>query len=238
MIVDYWSKPHAFKGETGAELECDYLNNWKAWMAKSLIDEWLHRFPLYVGCTPRRKVSLQLDNCSAHGKQNELPKLDNVRDEFMSPKTTSKIQPLDGSVIAWVKARYRRRLLLLVLDNIDVGMKSVYNVDILRQCGGRSRNGRVVRWRLLRIVSPILLSISWQWTKILKKRWSRKRYRAWIRTPYSTVWYLQNLVFKMFLPLRTKIMLSRKPTVEGWCVRLLESTTKLMKRTVRRTRKT
>ena len=50
---------------------------------------------------------------------------------FLPPNTTSKLQPLDAGVIAYVKAMYRRRLLFRVFDNIDAGRKSIYHVDIL-----------------------------------------------------------------------------------------------------------
>lgn len=131
MIIGNSKKPHAFKGKTGQELGFDYHFNQKAWMTKCLFFAWLNRLDVYVGSTTGRKILLLIDNCSAHGRKDELPKLENVRVEFLPPNTTSKVQPLDAGIIAWVKSRFRRRLLFRVFDNIDAGKKSIYNIDIL-----------------------------------------------------------------------------------------------------------
>lgn len=45
--------------------------------------------------------------------------------------TTSKVQLLDAGIIPCVKAKYKRRLLLRVFDNLDKGEKYIYNVDVL-----------------------------------------------------------------------------------------------------------
>ena len=72
-----------------------------------------------------------IDNSSAYGIADSLPPLRNVRVKFLPPNKTSRVQPLDAGIIAWVKAKYKRRLLFRVFDNIDMGKKSIYNVDIL-----------------------------------------------------------------------------------------------------------
>ena len=76
-----------------------------------LFHGWLQRLDQYIGRTPGRKILLLLDDCSAHGKKESLPELQNVHVEFLPPNTTSKVQPLDAGIIAWVKKMYRRRLL-------------------------------------------------------------------------------------------------------------------------------
>ena len=72
-----------------------------------------------------------VDNCTAHDNKESLPELQNVRVEYLSPKNTGKAQPLDVGIIAWVKSKYKRRILFCVFENIEMGRKSIYNVDIL-----------------------------------------------------------------------------------------------------------
>lgn len=45
---------------------------------------------------------------------------------------TSNVQPLDAKIIAWVKAKYKSRLLFRVFENLEGGKKLIYNVDILK----------------------------------------------------------------------------------------------------------
>ena len=47
---------------------------------------------------------LLLDNCPAHPDI----KLSNVKLVFLPKNTTSRLQPLDRGIIAWVKTRYKR----------------------------------------------------------------------------------------------------------------------------------
>lgn len=49
----------------------------------------------------------------------------------MPSNTTSKVQPIDARIIAWVKKRYNSRLLSSIFENIDAGRKSIFNVGIL-----------------------------------------------------------------------------------------------------------
>ena len=53
-----------------------------------------------------RKVALILDNCPAHPN---VKNLQNVELFFLSPNTTSKLQPLDAGIINSMKAEYRKR---------------------------------------------------------------------------------------------------------------------------------
>lgn len=60
-----------------------------------------------------------------------MPTLCNVWVEFLPANTTSKVQPLDSGIIAWVKSKYKILLLLCVFDNIYMERKSIYNAYIL-----------------------------------------------------------------------------------------------------------
>lgn len=121
MIIGRSEKPRAFGKSSGCELGFDYHWNKKAWMNQHLFFSWLERFDRYISREKGRKVLLLIDNCSAHGNERTLPSLENVRVDFLPPNTTSKIQPLDAGIIAWVKTKFRRRLLLRIFENIDMG---------------------------------------------------------------------------------------------------------------------
>lgn len=108
-----------FKGNTGAVLGLDYHNNEKVWMTKELFSTWLERMNAYIGCIPERKSLLFLYNCSAHGKKEKPPELNNVGVEFFAPNTTRKAKPLDAGIIDWNKAKYKHRLLFRVFKNIE-----------------------------------------------------------------------------------------------------------------------
>ena len=60
-------------------------------------------------CKKKRKVILLVDNCSAHPKES-ADRLNNVRLEFLSPNTTSVIQPCDQGIIRNVKGKYRSEI--------------------------------------------------------------------------------------------------------------------------------
>lgn len=100
-------------------------------MTIDLFFAWLGRFYQYIALTPGRKITLLIDNCSAHGFEEKMPVFSNIRIEFLPPNAISMVQPLDAGIIAWVKRRYKRRLLFCIFENIEAGQKSIYNVDVL-----------------------------------------------------------------------------------------------------------
>lgn len=57
--------------------------------------------------------------------------LSNFRVEFLPPNKRSKIQPLDARKISCVKAKYKRRLLLRIFDNIEANHKYIYYIDVI-----------------------------------------------------------------------------------------------------------
>lgn len=74
-----------------------------------------------------------MDNCSAHGQQYSLPKLQNVEFIFLPPNTTSKVQPMDAGIIRAMKLRYRKLQLERALDltQEDICAGNIHRVDIL-----------------------------------------------------------------------------------------------------------
>ena len=131
MIIGKALIPRVFKNKSGQELGLDYHANKKAWMTATLFFEWLARFHTYISKTPGRQALLLLDNCSAHGSQQSMPDMDNVRVVFLPPNTTSKVQPMDAGIIACMKVRYTRLQMERALDLVDENVKNIYKVDVL-----------------------------------------------------------------------------------------------------------
>ena len=100
-------------------------------MTTDLFFKWLKRFNRLSGSTPGRKVVLLLYNCSAHGTVANLPSFSNVQIIFSPPNTTSKIQPMDASIIAAMKKWYRQKQIERAIDLADDNIKYIYKVDIL-----------------------------------------------------------------------------------------------------------
>ena len=100
-------------------------------MTSALLFEWLIRLNSFIRGTVKEKVLLLIDNCSAHRRIDTLPELDHVEVVFLSPNTTSKLQPLDAGIIASLKANYRRRQLERAVDLIDINIKDLYSVEQL-----------------------------------------------------------------------------------------------------------
>lgn len=97
-----------FAKNTGQQLGLDYHSNTKAWMITIMFYDWLWRFSFYITRTGAdRKLFCLLDNFSANGSEESIPVLDNVEVMFLSPNTTSRLQPMDASTIAAVTPPYR-----------------------------------------------------------------------------------------------------------------------------------
>lgn len=90
-------------------------------MTTTLFYAWLQLVDQHVGQQVGCKTLLMIGNCTAQGKLETLSPLQNVLVELLPPDITSRVQPLDADIIAWLKAGYRRRVLFRVFDIIDMG---------------------------------------------------------------------------------------------------------------------
>jgi hypothetical protein len=63
-----------------------------------------------------RKVLLVLANCAAHP---HLDSLKNIQLEFLSPSTTSLVQPMDTGIIKNLKTLYRAKLVNYILEAVE-----------------------------------------------------------------------------------------------------------------------
>lgn len=131
MFIGTALRPRAFKKKYGHELGLDYYANKKAWMTSALFFDWLRRFERYIQRIKGRKVILLLDDCSAHGRMETIPEMDNVRVMFLPPNTTSKVQPMDAGIIAAMKMKYRRYQMERALDMSETNVRDIYKLDVL-----------------------------------------------------------------------------------------------------------
>lgn len=130
-VIESAQRPRTLKKKTKKDLSLHYREKKKAWTNTCLFCDWLHRFDAYMDNYEGMKILLLIDNRSAHGKKRTLLPLESFLVEFLFPNTTSKVHPLDASINMWIKKKNRRRLLLLMFNNIYNGRKSIYNVEII-----------------------------------------------------------------------------------------------------------
>ena len=75
-------------------------------MLTTLFQEWLQEFDYQVSHKYNgQRILLLLDNCPSHKLQGLT--LSHVEIYFLSPNTTSKIQPMDARIIISFKKHYR-----------------------------------------------------------------------------------------------------------------------------------
>lgn len=110
LIIGHAKRPNCFnihkkKQNAAAHGFTLYFSNKTAWMTKSTFHTFLRRFDNSMKYK-NRKVLLLLDNFSGHVVDCEPT---NVELLFLSPNTTSRLQPLDGGIIRAFKAHFKSR---------------------------------------------------------------------------------------------------------------------------------
>lgn len=115
LVVGKSTNPRCFKGLRMDSLPVVYRANRNAWMTSELFKEWLMVWDKELQ-RQSRKVLLLLDNCAAHP---QLQCLKNIRQEFLPPRTTALVQPMDMGIIKNLKTVYRARLVNYVLEAIE-----------------------------------------------------------------------------------------------------------------------
>lgn len=107
IIIGKYANPRCFKNVKIQNLPIMYRNNAKAWMLTIHFQEWFQEFKLQVTAKHKgQPVLLLLDNCPSHKIENM--DLGIVTVYFLSPNTTSRIQPMDAGIIMAFKRYYRR----------------------------------------------------------------------------------------------------------------------------------
>lgn len=136
LLIGKSENPRCFKNVHKSSLGVEYAWNRKSWMTAALFTSWLNRVNNRMKAQERR-ILLLVDNCAAHPHIE----LSNIKLVFLPPNTTSKLQPLDGGIIAQVKALYRKRMLrhlLVEMDEVSTATqlaKSITLLDAVRWLG-------------------------------------------------------------------------------------------------------
>ena len=97
------------------QLPCRYRAQKKSWMAGVLFEEWVRKLDSSIR-PQSKKVALLIDSCPAHPKIKNLMKINLI---FLSPNTTSVLQPMDQGVIRSLKAHYRKKVVRLCIKAVD-----------------------------------------------------------------------------------------------------------------------
>jgi hypothetical protein len=84
-------------------------------MASEIFKKWLMSWDVEL-LQKSMIILLVLDKCAAHP---HLDSLKNIQLEFLSPSTTSLVQPMDVGIVKNVKTLYRAKLVNYILEAIQ-----------------------------------------------------------------------------------------------------------------------
>ncbi|XP_035217793.1 tigger transposable element-derived protein 4-like [Stegodyphus dumicola] len=115
LVIGKNTKPRCFRGLRMDSLPVMYRANRNAWMTSELFKEWLKDWDREQQ-RQSRKVLLLLDNSAAHP---HLDCLKNILLEFLPPRTTALVQPIDMAIIKTLRNLYRARLVNYILEAIE-----------------------------------------------------------------------------------------------------------------------
>ena len=104
FVIGKSAKPLCFSGVK--RFPCHYRSQKYSWMDRVLLTEIMEEVDRKFA-SQDKKITLIMDNCPANPKVDGLKALEL---NFLPPKTTSKTQPMDQSVITSLKATYCRSL--------------------------------------------------------------------------------------------------------------------------------
>lgn len=113
----------ALVGKTGQDLGFYYHSNGKEWMTKIIFFVWIQSLESYVCRIPVRNILLLFHYFSTYGAKDVSPHLQNFCVLFLPPNKTMKIQLMHTGNIAWVKGKYRRRLLFRIFEDLYLERK-------------------------------------------------------------------------------------------------------------------
>ena len=94
-----------------------YHSQKNAWVDSNGFNNWINWFYNEIKKKSSGSLLLIMDNCGGHESEIQIPGL---RIEMLLPRSTAKKQPLDLSLIAHSKIRYRSLLLRITIDGMLV----------------------------------------------------------------------------------------------------------------------
>ena len=123
-VIGKSANPRCFKHIKS--LPCKYANQAKSWMDSDIFTSWLKELVRKM-IAEGRKITVIVDNCPAHPNVEGLQTVELI---FLTPNTTSKLQPMDQGVIRSLKAKYRSAVVKLYITRIESG-KELPKISIL-----------------------------------------------------------------------------------------------------------
>ena len=124
FIIDKSKSPRCSKNLK--QLPCHYREKKKSWMDSDLFEEWVRELDRKFE-QQNQKFVLIIDNCPAHPAIGGLKIIQLC---FLPPNTTAVTQPMDQGVIRSLKAKYRSRLIKLIIKAIDSN-KDIPKINVL-----------------------------------------------------------------------------------------------------------
>lgn len=123
-------KPLAFKKKPASEYRIVYGFKKRDWMTAEIFFDWLRQFNKRMR-SAGRKVLLFVDNCRAHGREENLMHMKNIEVVYLPLNSTSKIQPCNAGIIASLKVQFRRYKTKRAIDLRDDSKECIYKLDVL-----------------------------------------------------------------------------------------------------------
>ena len=117
LVIGKSANPRCFKHIKA--LPCKYTNQAKSWMDSDIFTSWLNKLDRKM-IAEGRKITMIVDNYPAHPHVEGLQAAELI---FLSPNTTSKLQPMDQGVIRSLKAKYRSAVVKLYINRIESGQE-------------------------------------------------------------------------------------------------------------------
>lgn len=130
LFIGTAMSPRCFKKKAPTYLGMCNTSNKNSWITATILSDCNQTFNVYIVKTPHLHVMFLLDNCSAHGTVESLLSILNISFHFLSPNTTSQLQPFNADVISTMKHWYRHRQREHTIDLMDISESETYNVDI------------------------------------------------------------------------------------------------------------
>ena len=127
FVIGKSKKPRCFKHIK--HLPCRYRSQKKSWMDSILFEEWVREVDRRF-TKEGQKIVLLVDNCPAHPSIDNLVSTELI---FLSPNTTSKLQPMDQGVIRSLKAHYQAISIKKLIEPVEK-KKPLPEFSILMLC--------------------------------------------------------------------------------------------------------
>lgn len=106
----------------------------------------------------------------------------------MPPSTTRKVQPLDAGIITWLKAGFRQRLVFHVFDSIDMGRKSICNVNVNTAMFFATEIRKSCPAGVIKNCFDHCLKMGTEMTAEKRRMSERDTVDEWYATPWGTAW--------------------------------------------------